>query len=608
MLKIFINYESYGFLFMCHLKVFFTQIIMKKKVFITQVMQSSPLRKVNLLFFIFLILNFKLFGQGDGTGLNNSIQISEIEIEFVQIPEPEQKALLISTILNRLKIFPNEHIRRPEIDLAIQRVTAMPEISDVSYDLNLATGFSYKLHLRVTTLKEGLLKESASGLFKKGGNNFPYLYNSQKFKLKLDLGANISTVSGLNTWLNNGEFFTQFSPFGKNYPPNNRFIAFESAFSVGLTAVVKISEKVFIYGNYKLILASTLGRDLFREDNPYSILTENLYGGVVGTVPLSRGNVLNYNLSAGRQPYRIGTGMLLNQIAFNGGDRGGMNVWPRFSGDFVGLAQLRYNNLRLEYFYVDPNEFGGFETNTRLTGINFDYSRPSKFKAGFTYLHVPKSTSIYLFPGNIFENRNKLNAFNLRAELDPKPRTNSLIAKIDLGLQTNSRFPMSAHGIAIELGYLKGSHKNRPSISYRFSHLTGDDPKTERYERWDLLYSGNDIDTWIQGLLMKNILFNTNLQAHRVQGQILVKGFRLTTQYFYFRAAQLNNLPLAINEFADKELAHHVSFFAEKNFKKRFYVRLQSHTLWSLKGINEALPLPVKKPWLGSQVMLKYQL
>jgi hypothetical protein len=36
----------------------------------------------------------------------------------------------------------------------------------------------------------------------------------------------------------------------------------ESAFYVGLTAVIKITEKTFLYGNYKLLLASTLGRDL----------------------------------------------------------------------------------------------------------------------------------------------------------------------------------------------------------------------------------------------------------------------------------------------------------------------------------------------------------
>lgn len=581
---------------------------MKEIVSIKTIKQTYFLWKVSLLFFFILTLNFELFAQGDGTGLNNSLLISEVEVEIDHISETGQKDLLVSTILNRLKIFPNEHARRSDIDIAIQRVIAMPEISIVSYDLELSTGISYKLHLRVNTLKEGLLKESTSGLFTKGGKNFPYLYNSQAFKLKVDLGGTISPVGGWNTWLNNGDFFTEFSPFGKDYPPNNRFMALESAFYVGLTALIKITEKTFLYGNYKLLLASTLGRDLYRKDNPYSILTENLYGGIVGSIPFLKGNVLNYNLSAGKQPYRIGTGMLLNQIALNGGDRGALNIWPRFSGDFVGLAQFRYNNLRFEYFYVNPSEFGGFETNTRLTGINLDYSKLSKFKAGFTYLHVPQSTSIYLFPGNIFESRNKLNAFNLRAELDPKPRKNSLIAKIDLGLQTNLRFPMRAHGIAMELGYLKGSHKNRPSLSYRFSHLSGDDPETERFERWDFLYSGNDVDTWIQGLIMKNILFNTNLQAHRIQGQMIAKGYRLTAQYFYFRSSQLNNLPLVINEFASNELAHQATLLAEKSFNRRLYMRLQIHSLWSIEGINGALPLPVKNPWIGTQAMIKYQI
>jgi opacity protein-like surface antigen len=548
--------------------------------------------------------------QGDGSGLNAPFTVGEVHIRFEPaLLDSSRIVTLRSSILNKLRIFPHENVRTTDIDLAMQRLRGMKEISKVDYRLELGTGNQYILIITVNPQDGGLLMTEKSGILTKySKGSFPYLYRDRIFILKLDLGATVSPVAGYNTWLHNGQFFTQYSPFGKDYPPNNSFINTEYAFTAGLTAVVQISPNLFAYGNYRAIFMGTLGRDLYRKDNPNDIATENFYGGIVGTIPANRGHVVNFNVSAGRQPYRIGTGMLLCQIALNGGDRGALNVWPRFSGDFVGLAQVRYDNLRVEYFYVDPSEFGGFESNTLLNGFNVDYGKPYGVKAGFTFLKVNRSTSIYMFPDGSFESRNKLRAFNLRGEWVPKPSTNSLIAKIDLGLQNNARFSMLAMGGAAELGYLAGKHKLKPSVSYRFSHLTGDNPNTERFERWDFLYSGNDVDTWIQGLIMKNILFNTNLQAHRLQGQVLIKGFRLTGQYFYFRANQENNLPLAINKFASKELAHQLSLLAEKSFMKRFYTRLQIHSLWAKDGILEALPQPAKNPWVGMQAMIRYQL
>jgi hypothetical protein len=547
---------------------------------------------------------------GDGTGLNASFSVSEIHIEFLEDTIDESTSDLIrSSVLNMIRIFPHDHIRIADLDRAMLRIQSLPEVASASYDLELGTGQSYVVTVKISTKEERLLQKGPTGIFTKNARgSFPYFYRSSRFTAKLDLGATASVIAGDNTWLDNGEFFTQFSPFGNQFPPESRFGGFESAFTAGATLLFKLSKNTYLYGNYKAIFISTLGRDLFRADNPSSFGTENLYAGVVGTIPTSKGNVLNYNISAGQQPYRIGTGMLLCQIALNGGDRGGLNIWPRFSGDFVGLAQVRYDNLKAEYFFVDPNEYGGFESNTQLTGFNLEYGKPYGIKAGFTYLHALRSTSIVLFPDESRESRDGLNAYNLRLEWVPSPGVNSIIAKGEVGLQTNRRFPMRAWGGAAELGYAFKESKLAPSFSYRFSQLTGDDPSTQRYERWDILYSGNDVDTWIQGLIMKNILFNTNLQTHRFQAQMVAKGWRFTGQYFYFRSDELNNLPLAINTFASRELAHQITLMAEKVFLKRFYARILFHSLWAIDGINDALPANPSSPWTGFQALIKYQL
>jgi hypothetical protein len=550
-----------------------------------------------------------IFGQGIGTGLNSSFEVSEVRIHFKEDSLDKSNLDLIrSSILNKMRIFPRDFVRYSDLDRAILSVQSLSEIGSATYDVELGGEQSVILHIFVSTESKRTLMDGKTGVLSKNPvGSFPYLYKSQKFTAKLDIGLSATVAVGGNPWFGNGELFTRYSPFGKDYPEGT-FASFESAFMPGITLLFKISNSAYLYGNYKAIFVSTLGRDLYRSDNPADIATENFYGGIVGTIPTAKGDVINYNISAGKQPYRLGTGMLITQIASNGGDRAGINLWPRFSGDFVGLAQVRYDNLRGEYFYLDPSEFGGFETNTRLTGINLEYGKTHGVNAGFTYLHTLRSTSIVLFPSGEQETRDGLNAYNLRLDWKPRPGTNSIIANVEGGLQTNSRFPVRAWGMAAELGFAFNTSKVRPSFSYRFSNLTGDDPTTERYERWDLLYSGNDVNTWVQGLLMKNVLYNTNLQAHRIQGQFIANGWRFTGQYFYFRSDQLNNLPLAINTFASKELAHQVMLMTEKSFLKRFYLRVVFSSLWAIDGITETLPNPSKNPWTGFQALVKYQL
>jgi hypothetical protein len=46
--------------------------------------------------------------------------------------------------------------------------------------------------------------------------------------------------------------------------------------------------------------------------------------------------------------------------------------------------------------------------------------------------------------------------------MGPRPGTNSIIAKGEVGLQTNSRFPMQAWGMAAELGYTFAEKKLSP--------------------------------------------------------------------------------------------------------------------------------------------------
>ena len=130
--------------------------------------------------------------------------------------------------------------------------------------------------------------------------------------------------------------------------------------------------------------------------------------------------------------------------------------------------------------------------------------------------------------------------------------------------QTNANFGMSAIGAGLEGGWSFARTKWAPTITYRWTTLGGDDPSTETFERWDLFYSGGDIDTWVQGQLMKNIHYNSNVRMQRVLGRLrLSPTWRFTGSFSDFRANELNNLGGVISHLADEDIGRELLFVSE---------------------------------------------
>jgi hypothetical protein len=103
------------------------------------------------------------------------------------------------------------------------------------------------------------------------------------------------------------------------------------------------------------------------------------------------------------------------------------------------------------------------------------------------------------------------------------------------------------------------------------------------------------------------MLFNINLQIHRVQVQLLATCWRFTGYNIYFCYDELNNLPLAINTFVSRELAHPVRLMLENNFLKRICTRILFHSLW-VDGVAKPLPNNCNgRLWPGFYAFIKYQ-
>ena len=65
-------------------------------------------------------------------------------------------------------------------------------------------------------------------------------------------------------------------------------------------------------------------------------------------------------------------GFLLVNTASNGSNRATLQSNSRWAGDFVALAQVTYNNTRVEAFRVDPDELPVIDSRTRIDGLKID--------------------------------------------------------------------------------------------------------------------------------------------------------------------------------------------------------------------------------------------
>ena len=571
-----------------------------------------------LILFLLLAASNHVFAQGGApsTGAPGAIQamiISEVRIVWDSVqPDKGIETSLTQEIIRAVNVYPGNTVSPNELDMAVRNALQIPEIGTINWNADLSTGNAVILILHVRLSTKGFKAASRQGMAVSGKtSDFPLLFQNKNSMVKINLvGAMMPTLS-TNTWWGNGNVFTKYNPFGKNPPGTAPALDFEAYLKAGLAGIVKINHSenpVYLYAAVNGLGVTTLGSELYNANSStFALQIEEAYAGILGVVTLKNGHLFRYTASFGKQPYRIGTGMLICQIGGNGGTWGGMNAWPRFSGRLVGLVKLAYDRWKLEGFYIQPNDYPANESHTQMAGFNLEYNRAWGLSGGFTYLNALKSDFPYFFPDYSQTTRQGTNAMNLRFQWMPRPDQSFFFAKAEGGLEVNNRIPMRAWGMAAEGGWSFGDVKLRPAVSYRYSLLSGDNPATHQLERWDFFYSGDDIFTWVQGVLMKNVLFNSNMEVHRFQLQLFPNRWRVTTQYIFIMANQLTSVPMPPSgNFSDKQIGKELLMVAERFVSKHIFLRFTASALWPGKGFATTLPDPVSQPWTELQAMIHF--
>lgn len=526
-----------------------------------------------------------------GTEGGQWVRIAAVEVDW-QAPAGEAGRRLEAEIRRRFGVYPLSRQDAVAIEFALSRVRALPGVAAVDIDYEWVEGDSVRLVLGVMPGEPAPASTSLA-------DRLTFVRDEGSL-LKARVGLKGAVAISGEQWFGNGTTLTRFNPRGiydGGRGPNG---ILDLAPSVGLAAATTIGsgeDPAWLYASALYLAGASVGQDNNRKDSRLSSAWEEAYVGIVDGGVTERGSVWRANVSYGRQPYCIGNGMLICQIAGSGGDRAADFAWPRWSGHHFFKAQFRINDTLVEGFRFDPNDAP--TTRTTLAGINLEQNLGPNLQLGATWMEALDGELRYFRPDGSFFLREGLKVWQARGAWRPLPGSPGLVAKAEYALQTHGDEDMRAHGWSAEAGWSFADRPWSPSLSYRHSATTGDDPATERYERWDLLYSGGDIDTWVQGQLMKNIHYNSNVIVDRVLARATpAPKWRVTAAASRYRADTLNNVGGVISALADRDLGHELLLVGEHYLSRQVYLRFTAAALWPGPGVRDTLPEPVRKPWL----------
>ncbi|NJL49216.1 MAG: alginate export family protein [Leptolyngbyaceae cyanobacterium SM2_5_2] len=540
--------------------------------------------------------------------LINGERIAEVRVYLENPPEDaEANQRLEQQILTAFTVQVGDSANPLFLEAGLQRVQQLSEVEAAQYGLyevQIPGEVVVVLSVRLVPGVAELPPPSRSGILVTGDwREFPNLYTSDRATAVAVLRGGLSNFTSFNTWFGQGELLTQGNPLAPNPAGPGTYSWFDGYLELGLAGITQVSTwPLYVYGGASSLVSTTVQPDLFESDSRIFLAIEDLYGGVIYGYR-TEAERLGVNLSVGRQDYRISNGLLFANGAGNGGDRAAVLSNPRTAFENTVIGRFRWNDLRLEGFYLDPNELSLIDSQTKFVGVNLDYDPNSALQLGLSYIHVPNSNFSYFTLSDTFS-RQGLNVVYPRLRLTNPLGINGLWLQAEYVHQWNSNFAMAAHGAWGQLGYTFRDVPWTPTLSYRYAYFSGDDPNTTAFERFDPLLSGGNPDTWIQGTNLVKIYQNSNLITH----QLLLRTrpferFDLTLQYIHLSAANLNNLggTQALSFLQSSYIGQEITLTARYNLSRNFLLYGSGSIAFPGSAVQQALSTQ-PGPWYFLQL------
>lgn len=214
----------------------------------------------------------------------------------------------------------------------------------------------------------------------------------------------------------------------------------------------------------------------------------------------------SFSISAGRQDYKIGTGMLIADGGSDGGHFGGWYIGKRSAFKGAVIASLKSDEMLLEGFRLENRPRRG-GTEGEAYGANAEYTFFGSTKLGASYFVVDAN-----LPG--FDD---LDVYDGRLDWTPDGALEGLSFSGEFAREDSDQ--IEADGWFAQLAYQTRELCWTPTFSYRYAHFDGDDPSTPEDEQFrEIAYGFDDYGSWFQGEITGNYpLANNNLNSHQLR-------------------------------------------------------------------------------------------
>lgn len=478
---------------------------------------------------------------------NTDADLSGRRIESVSVRFDEgqqENAIYRDAVLKAFAAQPGGRFDPVRSNIMLHQVRRLSFVSDVSYVVQTSGNGNLELMLDVTLSQVAKpLSEAPIGLFSTGSwQDFPTLYADDRTVLHAKLANKSMVFSNTNAFYGRPDILTAGNPLAQAPSGKGSNTWFESSVEAGLYGLSAVSEHISVFGGASFIASGSWGQELFTDQSRVHNGVEDAYFGLIGGNTTDQGGLRQMSLLYGRKAFQIDNGMILRLASANGGERAALQSNPRNAAENLLHAQFVYNNHKLELFRLDPDELEELDSRSIIQGINYEGRVLPNLRVGAMALRVSDSTFKYYTPTAVYS-REGLQVADLRLAFDPPAGISNFYANAELARQSNANFDMKAWGGYAELGYQFRESSWRPTLSYRYSKFTGDNPDTATFERWDPLFAGGGGDEWVQGLNQYKVVQTSNVIAHRFMARLQpAPRWELTPQFWLFKADTLNNL------------------------------------------------------------------
>lgn len=373
----------------------------------------------------------------------------------------------------------------------------------------------------------------------------PLRFEEGPWTIKLELFAGTQVVVQNNSFWGLADVF---SP-GSDYSDDR---VWNEAWAIpGIKVDYAASETLDLYGGLAAAATGNVGRDLFEKGNAGQLSLEQAFAGL----KLKSGSSdTALDVSGGQQPYRMGTGFLIDLGAQNGNERGAVLVSPRRSWEYSAIAKLKSGGFSADAFVLNYNEITSDDPDTTLAGGKIEYAlsqtAPDEF-IGISYINAFDSSMPYIrAPLAIIENgREETQTVNPYARFRPlQESAPGMYAAIEGAYQWNNRIDQKAYAISAEVGYQWEHVAMRPKVSYAFREYSGDDPDTSELERFDPLFYDGGVHAFASGSNAALAFYNTNVRTHRLSLNLMATQQDFFTFSYWRVEAAEENSPLQFGQ------------------------------------------------------------